>query len=113
MSPVGDQETEMGDPELREAMTKSLHDTRHDPYETPDTGGASGSGGAMPSSHQQRATPLTGTPNTQSDGEGSVIPNRPPRIATGVEASQPPQLQPRPMSIADQDRISREKKEDQ
>ena len=29
------------------------------------------------------------TPNTPSDGEGSVIPNRPPRIATGVAAPPP------------------------
>ena len=55
-----------------------------------------------------------GTPNTQSDGEGSVIPNRPPRIATGAEAPQPAQLHPRPMTPADiclilEDRIKREK----
>ena len=116
MSPVGDPESEMADPELREAMMRSLHETRHDPHETPDTGGASGSGGGIASSYQQRASPLqAGTPNTQSDGEGSVIPNRPPRIATGVEASQPPQMQPRPMTPADQcmileDRVKREKK---
>ena len=47
MSPVGDPESEMADPELREAMMKSLHETRHDPNETPNTGGASGSGGAI------------------------------------------------------------------
>ena len=36
MSP-GDQETEMPDPELREAIARSLQETRHDPYETPIT----------------------------------------------------------------------------
>ena len=82
MSPLGDPESEMPDPELREAMMRSLHETRHDPQETPDTGGASGSGGAMASHYQQRASPpQAGTPTTQSDGEGSLLPNRPPSIA--------------------------------
>ena len=116
MSPLGDQESEMPDPELREAMMRSLRETRYDHHETPDMGGASGSGRAVASSYHQRASPLqAGTPNTQSDGEGSLLPNRPPTIATGVEASQPPQPQPRPMTPADQcvileDRVSREKR---
>ena len=111
MSPVGDPESEMADPELREAMMRSLHETRHDPNEPPLSGGASGSGGNI----QQGASPLqAGTPNTQSDGEGSVIPNRPPRIATGVAAPQPAQLHSRPITPADvclilEDRIKREK----
>ena len=93
-------------------IVRSLQETRHDPFETPNTGGASGSGGATAPSHQQRAYP---TPNTQSDGEGSLFPNRPPRIATGVEATQPSPMQARPMTPADQckileDRVSREKK---
>ena len=77
----------------------------------PDTGGASGSGGTA----QQRASPLqASTPNTQSDGEGSVIPNRPPRIANGAGIFQPYQQQARPMTPADlcvilEDRINREK----
>ena len=44
MSPFGDPESEMPDPDLREAMIRSLHEMRHDPHETPVTGGASGSG---------------------------------------------------------------------
>ena len=113
MSPPGDQDADLPDPQLREAMVRSLQETRHDPNETPNTGGASGSASATAQSHYQGATP-TGTPNTQSDGEGSLIPNRPPSIATGTEANQFATLRPGPMSIATQsmileDRISREK----
>ena len=76
MSPFGDPESEMPDPDLREAMIRSLHETTRDPYEAPVSGGASGSGVIaqhVPSPRQAN------TPNTQSEGEGSVLPNRPPR----------------------------------
>ena len=89
MSPFGDQESEMPDPDLREAMAKSLQETRHDPYDAPMTGGASGSRAAtqyMPSPQQAN------TPNTQSEGEGSVIPNRPPRIAVETFQLHPQQI---------------------
>ena len=55
------------------------------------------------------------TPNTQSEGEGSVIPNRPPRIASATVAQPPAQLQPRQITPADvclilEDRIKKQKK---
>ena len=78
MSPFGDQESEMPDPDLREAMQRSLHEMSRDPYEAPNTGGASGSGATT---HHVPSPQQANTPNTQSEGEGSVIPNRPPRIA--------------------------------
>ena len=96
----------MPDAELKESMARSLQEMRHDPYETPNTGGASGSGGAAAATLYQRATPApTGTPNAQSEGEGSVLPNRPPRIFAGGDAQQPPQLIPRPLTPVDQCKI--------
>ena len=89
-----EQESEMADRELREAMARSLQEMRHDPYETPNTGGASGSGrDARTAQYQGTASAQSGTPNTQSDGEGSVLPNRPPTIFAGDNV---PQLVPRP-----------------
>ena len=78
MSPFGEPDLETPDADLREAMARSLQETRHDPYELPNTGGASGSG-AVP---QHAPSPQQGgTPNTQSEGEGSVIPKGQSRIA--------------------------------
>ena len=77
MSPFGEQESEMPDANLREAMIRSLQEMRHDPYEIPTTGGASGSGAAT---HVPSPQPAS-TPNTQSEGEGSVIPKGQLRIA--------------------------------
>ena len=95
-----EQESEMPDPELREAMARSLQEISHDPHETPNTGGASGSGGdARTTPYQGAASAQSGTPNTQSDGEGSVLPNRPPRIFAGDNV---PQLVPRPMTTEEQ-----------
>ena len=71
MSPFGEPDLDTPDAELREAMARSLQETRHDPYELPNTGGSSGSGAVaqhVPSPQQ------VSTPNTQSEGEGSVIP---------------------------------------
>ena len=112
MSPCGEPESEMPDPESREAVIRSLHETRRDPHETPLSSGASGSRDTA----QYVASPSQAvTPNTQSEGEGSVIPNRPPRIATATEAQQPAQLHPRPITPAQvclilEDRIKRERK---
>ena len=92
-------------------MIRSLHETRRDPLETPLSGGASGSRATA----QQVASPLQAdSPNTQSEGEGSVIPNRPPRIVTVAEAQQPAQLQPRPFTpeqicLLLEDRIKKER----
>ena len=78
MSPFGEPELETPDADLREAMARSLQETRHDPYELPNTGGASGSGAVA----QNAPSPQqAGTPNTQSEGEGSVIPKGQSRIA--------------------------------
>ena len=78
MSPFGEPDLETPDADLREAMARSLQETRHDPYELPNTGGASGSGAVA----QQAPSPQQGgTPNTQSEGEGSVIPKGQSRIA--------------------------------
>ena len=78
MSPFGEPDLETPDADLREAMARSLQETRHDPYELPNTGGASGSGAVA----QQVPSPQQGgTPNTQSEGEGSVIPKGQSRIA--------------------------------
>ena len=112
MSPFGDPESEMPDPDLREAMIRSLHETRHDPHETPISGGASGS---RATAQHVASPPQANTPNTQSEGEGSVIPNRPPRIASAPGAQPSAQMQPRPITPADvcvimEDRITREKK---
>ena len=79
MSPFGEQESEIPDANLREAMIRSLQEMRRDPYETPTTGGASGSGAATHAASPQPAS----TPNTQSEGEGSVIPKGQSRIAPG------------------------------
>ena len=79
-----EQESEMADPELREAMARSLHEMRRDPYEAPNTGGASGSGRvAEATQHQGVTSTQSATSNTQSDGEGSVLPKRPPTIFAG------------------------------
>ena len=112
MSPFGDPESEMPDPDLREAMLRSLHETTRDPYETPVSGGASGSGAIaqhVPSPRQAN------TPNTQSEGEGSVLPNRPPRIASASVAQPPAQLQTSQITPADvclvlEDRIKQQKR---
>ena len=78
MSPFGEPDLETPDADLREAMARSLQEIRHDPYELPNTGGASGSGAVS----QQVSSPQQGgTPNTQSEGEGSVIPKGQSRIA--------------------------------
>ena len=53
-SPPVEHESEMPDAELKEAMAQSLREMRHDPYETPNTGGASGSGGAASAAPHQR-----------------------------------------------------------
>ena len=96
---ASERESEMPDPELREAMAQSLQEMSRDRYETPNTGGSSGSGRAPRTTLYQGVAPARAdTPNTQSEGEGSVLPNRPPRIsAEGV-----PRLVPRPMFVADQ-----------
>ena len=49
----------MPDANLREAMARSLQETRRDPYETPTTGGASGSGAMAQHapSHSRQARP--------------------------------------------------------
>ena len=78
-----EQDSEMPDTELQEAMARSIHEMRHDPHETPITGGASGS--QIPGIAPQQSV---ATPKTQSEGEGSVIPNRPPRMHPGNYPSQ-------------------------
>ena len=87
----------MADPDLREAMIRSLHEMTRDPHERPVTGGASGSGAAARHnpSPQQASTPI------QSDGDGSVLPNRPPRIGVGVASPPSAPLQPDDITSAD------------
>ena len=64
MSPFGEQDSKIPDANLRKAMMRSLQETRHDPYELPAAGGASGSGAAT---HVPSPQPAS-TPNTQSEG---------------------------------------------
>ena len=40
-----DEDPDLMDDDLKEALGRSVLDTRHDPFETPNTGGSSGSGG--------------------------------------------------------------------
>ena len=110
MSPFGEQESEMADPDLREAMIRSLHEMTRDPHEPPVTAGASGSGVAARHnpSPQQASTPI------QSDGDGSVLPNRPPRIGAGMASPPSAQLQSDDITSADiclmlEDRIKKQK----
>ena len=97
MSPFGEQESEMADPDLREAMIRSLHDMTRDPHEPPVTGGASGSGVAARHhpSPQQASTPI-------------------PRIGAGVASPPSAQLQSDDITSADiclmlEDRIKKQK----
>ena len=106
MSPFGEQESEMPDPDLREAMIRSLHETRRDPYEAPITGGASGS---RATTHHLSSPQQANTPNTQSEGEGSVIPNRPPRIAVETLQLNPQQVTSEDVCLALEDRIKKQK----
>ena len=105
MSPFGDPESEMPDPDLREAMIRSLHETTRDPYETPVSGGASGSGVIaqhVPSPRQANTPKYT-------------VCNRPPRIASATVAQPPAQLQTSQITPADvclilEDRIKQQKR---
>ena len=106
MSPFGDQESEMPDPDLREAMIRSLQETRHDPYDAPITGGASGSRAAT---HYMSSPQQANTPNTQSEGEGSVIPNRPPRIAVETLQLHPQQITSEDVCLALEARIMKQR----
>ena len=102
MSPFGEPELETADAELREAMARSLQEIRHDPNELPNTGGASGSGGVtqhVPSPQQ------ASTPNTQSEGEGSVIPKGQSRIALTPLRLPAGQVTPTDLSLALEERI--------
>ena len=83
-------------------MARSLQEMGHDPYETPVTGGSSGSGGALQSHYPtqaavtgapppQRPSPLQSATPNQSDGEGSIIPQGPPRIAAAAAPLVPAQ----------------------
>ena len=106
ISPFGDQESEMPDPDLREAMIRSMRETRRDPHEAPTTGGASGSG-AM--AHHVPSPQQANTPNTQSEGEGSVIPIGPPRIAVAALQLQPQQITSADVCLALEDRIKKQR----
>ena len=106
MSPFGEPESEMPDPNLREAMIRSLHETRRDPYEAPTTGGASGSGvTAQYAPSPQQAS----TPNTQSEGEGSVIPTGQSRIAVTSLQLLSEQITSADLCLALEDRIKKQK----
>ena len=106
MSPFGEPDVETPDADLREAMARSLQETRHDPYELPNTGGASGSGAVS----QQVISPQQGgTPNTQSEGEGSVIPKGQSRIvATPLQLPQGQDASP-DVSLILEERIRKHK----
>ena len=129
MSPFGEPESEMPDPDLREAMIRSLRETRRDPHETPISGGASGSRATA----QHVASPLQArTPKTHTHtlwhlhckrvrqihnlkGKDQSSLTRPPRIASAPGAQPSAQMQSRPITPADvcvilEDRIIREKK---
>ena len=107
MSPFGEPESEMPDANLREAMLRSLQETRRDPYETPTTGGASGSGAAA----QHAPSPQqASTPNTQSEGEGSVIPKGQSRIAATPLQLQSNQITSTDLCLALEDRIQKQKR---
>ena len=85
---------------------KSIYETRRDPYETPVTGGASGSGGAA----QHVLSPQqANTPNTQSEGEGSVIPRGQSRIAITPVQVNPTQITSAELCRAIEDRIEKQK----
>ena len=102
MSPFGEPDLETPDADLREAMARSLQETRHDPYELPNTGGASGSGAVAkhaPSPQQ------AGTPNTKSEGEGSVIPKGQSRIAVTPLQLPQGQITSTDLSLALEERI--------
>ena len=106
MSPFGEPDLDTPDADLREAMARSLQETKHDPYEVPNTGGSAGSGAVakhVPSPQQ------VGTPNTPSEGEGSVIPKAPPRIA--ATPTQPPsdQITSTDLGLALEERIRKQK----
>ena len=106
MSRFGEPESEMPDADLREAMARSLQETRHDPYETPTTGGASGSGAtAQYAPSPQQAS----TPNTQSEGEGSVIPKGQSRIAATPIQLQSNQITSSDLCLALEERIQKQK----
>ena len=102
MSPFGEPDLETPDADLREAMARSLQETRHDPYELPNTGGSSGSGAVaqnVPSPQQ------VSTPNTQSEGEGSVIPKGQSRIAVTPVQVPPGQITSTDLGLALEERI--------
>ena len=110
MSPFGEPESEMADPDLREAMIRSLHEMTHDPHEPPVTDGASGSGAAA----RHNPSPQQANSPMQSDGDGSVLPNRPPRTAAEVTSQPSAQLQSDDITSADiclilEDRINKQK----
>ena len=71
--------------------------------------------GSRATAQHVASPPQANTPNTQSEGEGSVTPNRPPRIASAPGAQPSAQMHSRPITPADvcvilEDRITREKK---
>ena len=102
MSPFGEPDLETPDADLREAMARSLQETRHDPYEIPNTGGSSGSGAVA----QNAPSPQqAGTPNTQSEGEGSVIPKGQSRIAVTPLQVPPGQITSTDLGLALEERI--------
>ena len=106
MSPFGEPESEMPDANLREAMIRSLQETRRDPYEPPNTGGASGSGAmAQHAPSPQQAS----TPNTQSEGEGSVIPKGQSRIAVTSLQLPSNQITSADLCLALEDRIKKQR----
>ena len=105
MSPFGEQESEMPDANLREAMIRSMQETRRDPHEIPITGGASGSGVATHAPSPQQAS----TPNTQSEGEGSVIPKGQSRIAVTSLQLPSDQITSSDVRLALEDRIQKQK----
>ena len=91
---------------LREAMARSIQEIRHDPYETPTTGGASGSGAmAQYAPSPQQAS----TPNTQSEGEGSVIPKGQSRIAVTPLQLPSREITSTDLSLALEERIKKQK----
>ena len=105
LSPFGESELETPDADLREAMARSLQETRRDPYEAPNTGGASGSGAvAQYAPSPQQAS----TPNTQSEGEGSVIPKGQSRIAETPLQLPSNQINPTDLSLALEERIHKQ-----
>ena len=76
------------DDALQDALGRSILETRHDPFGTPSTGGSSGSGApAQVRDVPVRRGPVVLPQTVQSEGEGSVIPSRPPIVTAQGEQS--------------------------